>query len=86
MARAQASRAVRAPSRIDREFFSPAAPPFVIAGGPDFESEVSNVYELGYRAQATRELSFSITGFYHDHLLVPLDDVDAAVEVLGGLQ
>jgi iron complex outermembrane receptor protein len=58
---------VRAPSRIDREFFSPAAPPFVIAGGPDFESEVSNVYELGYRAQATRELSFSITGFYHDH-------------------
>jgi iron complex outermembrane receptor protein len=62
-----ASRAVRAPSRIDREFFSPAAPPFAIAGGPDFESEMSNVYELGYRAQATRELSFSITGFYHDH-------------------
>ena len=61
-----ASRAVRAPSRIDREFFAPAAPPFVIAGGPDFESEVSNVYELGYRAQATREVSFSITGFYHD--------------------
>jgi iron complex outermembrane receptor protein len=62
-----ASRAVRAPSRIDREFFSPANPPFAVAGGPDFESEVSNVYELGYRAQATREVSFSVTGFYHDH-------------------
>ncbi len=61
-----ASRAVRAPSRIDREFFIPASAPFTVAGGPDFESEVSNVYELGYRAQATRELSFSITGFYHD--------------------
>jgi iron complex outermembrane receptor protein len=62
-----ASRAVRAPARIDREFFIPASAPFTVAGGPDFESEVSNVYELGYRAQATRELSFSITGFYHDH-------------------
>jgi iron complex outermembrane receptor protein len=62
-----ASRAVRAPSRIDREFFSPANPPFAVAGGPEFQSEVSRVYELGYRAQATRDLSFSITGFYHDH-------------------
>jgi iron complex outermembrane receptor protein len=62
-----ASRAVRAPSRIDREFFLPASAPFAVAGGPEFQSEVSKVYELGYRAQATRELSFSITGFYHDH-------------------
>jgi iron complex outermembrane receptor protein len=62
-----ASRAVRAPSRIDREFFIPASAPFTIAGGPDFQSEVSNVFELGYRAQATPDLSFSITGFYHDH-------------------
>jgi iron complex outermembrane recepter protein len=62
-----ASRAVRAPSRIDREFFSPANPPFAVAGGPDFQSEVSNVYELGYRVQATREVSWSVTGFHHDH-------------------
>jgi iron complex outermembrane receptor protein len=62
-----ASRAVRAPSRIDREFFVPGSPPFAIAGGADFQSEVSKVYELGYRVQATREVSFSVTGFYHDH-------------------
>jgi iron complex outermembrane receptor protein len=63
-----ASRAVRAPSRIDREFFSPQTPPFVVlAGGPDFRSEVSNVYELGYRAQATPDFSYSVTAFYHRH-------------------
>lgn len=27
-----------------------------------------------------------IAGFYHDHLLVPADSVDEAVEVLGGLE
>ena len=62
-----ASRAVRAPSRIDRELFAPTAPPFALAGGPQYRSEVSNVYEIGYRAQETRTLSYSITGFYHDH-------------------
>ena len=61
------SRTARAPSRIDREFFSPAQPPFLIAGGPTFESEVARVFELGYRAQAAPTLSYSLTGFYHDH-------------------
>jgi iron complex outermembrane receptor protein len=60
------SRAVRAPARIDRELFAPANPPFVLAGGPNFESEISNVFELGYRAQAQR-FSYSLTAFYHDH-------------------
>ena len=64
---AAASRAVRAPSRIDREFFLPANPPFAIAGGPDFESEVSDVFELGYRAQAGRVVSYSLTAFHHDY-------------------
>jgi iron complex outermembrane receptor protein len=61
------SRAVRAPSRIDREFFSPGTPPFAIAGGPDFRSEVSKVFELGYRSQGGRTLSFSATGYVHLH-------------------
>ena len=64
---ASASRAVRAPARIDREFFVPATPPFVIKGGPEFESEVANVYELGYRAQPTATTSYSITAFHHDY-------------------
>jgi iron complex outermembrane receptor protein len=63
-----ASRTVRAPARIDREFFQPAAgPPFLLAGGPQFESEVADVFEVGYRAQPTPRLSFSATVFHHDY-------------------
>jgi iron complex outermembrane receptor protein len=61
------SRAVRAPSRFDREvFFPPAGPPFAIAGGPNFQSEVANVFEAGYRAQPASSFSYSITAFHHD--------------------
>lgn len=59
------SRAVRSPSRFDRDFYFPASEPYFIRGGPDFQSEVSNVAELGYRAQPTDWLSFSLTGFHH---------------------
>ncbi|RZA36157.1 MAG: TonB-dependent receptor [Lysobacteraceae bacterium] len=68
------SRSVRAPSRIDRDFYSPTTPRIVngvpqyaIAGGPDFESEVANVFELGYRAQPTPTLSYSATAFFGDY-------------------
>lgn len=60
------SRAVRAPSRLDREIFLPPNPPFVVAGGPAFQSEVSHVAELGYRARASSAVSYSISAFYHD--------------------
>jgi iron complex outermembrane receptor protein len=60
---AAASRAVRAPARIDREFFLPGAPPFLIAGGPTFQSEVANVYEIGHRQQVASNLSYSVTVF-----------------------
>jgi iron complex outermembrane recepter protein len=56
-----ASRAVRAPSRIDRDFFLPGQAPFVIAGGPGFESEVVKVFELGHRAQVSQLASYSVT-------------------------
>lgn len=62
---AAASRAVRSPSRFDREFFFPATEPFLIRGGPDFRSETVNVLELGYRAQPVDWLSVSVTGFHH---------------------
>lgn len=60
------SRAVRAPSRLDREVFFPLNPPFAIAGGPDFQSEIANVLELGYRAQPAAVFNYSITAFYND--------------------
>lgn len=68
---AKAARAARTPARIDRDFYSPTNPPVVdgtpqynIAGGPNFMSEVGRVYELGYRQQPTRNMSWSITTFF----------------------
>ncbi len=60
------SRTVRAPSRVDREFFSPLSPPFTIAGGSRFQSEVVRVIEAGWRAQPTSTVSYSATIFHHD--------------------
>jgi len=64
------SRAVRAPARLDRELFVPGQPPFFLAGGPDFQSEIAKVLELGYRAQPSRRASYSVTVFHsvYDHL------------------
>jgi iron complex outermembrane recepter protein len=71
---AAASRAVRAPSRIDRDLFAPPAPIviggqsiFVLAGGPNFVSETVNAYEIGYRAQPARTVSYSLTAFYNTY-------------------
>jgi iron complex outermembrane receptor protein len=73
------SRAVRTPSRFDRELFLPGNPPFLLAGGPQFQSEVAYVYELGYRGQPLARLSFSATAFYHD-----LDKVRTIAPGAGG--
>jgi iron complex outermembrane receptor protein len=60
------SRAVRAPSRIDRELFLPTTQPFFFAGGPNFVSEVADVYEAGLRGQASSKVSYSATLFWHE--------------------
>lgn len=70
------SRTVRTPARIDRDFHSPGTPPFAIAGGPRFESEVSKVFEIGYRGQPLPSLSYSMSVFHHD--FDKLRSVDAA--------
>src|SRR6059036_3979090 len=57
------SRALRTPSRIDRELFAPAKPPYFLAGGPDFHSEEELAYELGYRYQPGT-LGLSVATFY----------------------
>ncbi len=64
------SRAVRAPARLDRDFYVylslprlPLIP--VIQGGPNFQSEIANVIEFGYRSQPSSALSYSITSFYN---------------------
>ncbi|MCR6650759.1 MAG: TonB-dependent receptor [Cellvibrionaceae bacterium] len=65
---ASLSRAVRAPSRYDRDIFLGVSRegPWVLAGGPNFDSEVANVLEIGYRGQSWDRFSYSITAYYHD--------------------
>lgn len=78
------SRAVRAPSRIDRELFAPGQPPFALAGGPDFRSEVSNILEIGYRAQPSARISYSGTLFHSRHdRLRSVESIAPGVSVLG---
>jgi iron complex outermembrane receptor protein len=62
---ASVARAVRTPSRIDTEFFVPGRAPFLLAGGPDFVSEKLYAYELGYRAQPSNRLSYTVSVFYN---------------------
>jgi iron complex outermembrane recepter protein len=61
------SRAVRTPSRFDRELFLPAKPPFLLAGGPDFQSEQALGYESGYRSHPFDRVLFSLSTFYNDY-------------------
>jgi iron complex outermembrane receptor protein len=55
------SRAVRTPSRIDRELEATG----ILALAPAFKSEQLLAYEAGVRLQASRQLSFSISGYYN---------------------
>jgi iron complex outermembrane receptor protein len=62
------SRAVRTPSRLDRDFHSPGTPPFTtLAGGPGFESEKLTALDIGYRAQPTPRFSYTIAAYRHDY-------------------
>jgi len=60
-----ASRAVRTPSRFDRDFFRFGQSRLL--GGPDFRSEVANVYSVGYRSQPSPRFSYSMTVSHHDY-------------------
>ena len=73
-----ASRTVRAPSRFDRDVFVPAQAPFLLVGGPDFQSEVAKVYELGYRGQPTPDVSVSVTAFHADYDRLHTQEISAS--------
>jgi len=62
-----ASRAVRAPARLDRDVQIPASAPYLIDRGPGFQSEVARVFELGLRGQQPSGVGYSLTLFHHDY-------------------
>jgi len=61
---AAASRAVREPSRLDRDFVQLNAGALVLTGR-DFQPEKLIAYEVGYRAQPTERSSVSISAYYN---------------------
>ena len=58
---------MRTPSRIDRDLYSPAAPPYRIAGGPYVVSEKLEACEAGDRVQLDPQLGLSLATFYNDY-------------------
>jgi iron complex outermembrane receptor protein len=66
------SRAVRTPSRLDRDLVINqrvvgGVPLVVATGDPRFESESLIAYEAGYRRQWTEGLTVDLAAFYHDY-------------------
>lgn len=66
---AAVSRAVRTPSRIDRDLSQPAPDQLlvILRGSSDYTSESVIARELGYRAQIGPAVSLSISAFYNDY-------------------
>ena len=59
------SRAVRTPSRVDLDLFSPATPPYRVEGSSNVVSEKLIAYELGYRVQVDPQLALSVATFFN---------------------
>ncbi len=71
------SRAVRTPSRIDRDL-SQGVPPFfvLLTGGDDFDSETVVAHEVGLRTQVTDTILISIAGFYNEYARIRSTSLD----------
>ena len=59
------SRAVKNPSRLDREFYLSIFPGFPFIVGHEAKPEYLTAYELGWHSQATTALSFSLSSYYN---------------------
>ena len=63
---AAVSKAVRAPSRIDRDIRQPSRG-LTILGGSDFDSETVVAYEAGYRGRLAPKVVGSVSVFYNEY-------------------
>ena len=61
------SRAVRTPSRIDRDILQPSQGQTILGGGKDFQSETVLAFEAGCRAQLGKHLLGSVSFFYNEY-------------------
>ena len=57
------SRAVRSPSRIERDLYAPG----IVDLSPDFDSEKLVAYEAGWRSQILPQATVSVSLFYNDY-------------------
>jgi iron complex outermembrane receptor protein len=57
------SRAVRSPSRLERDLTAPG----IVDQSPDFQSEKLIAYEAGWRSQLASSASLSVSLFYNDY-------------------
>jgi iron complex outermembrane receptor protein len=82
---AAVSRAVRTPSRIDRDLQAPG----ILATSPDFQSEKLVAVEAGYRGQPLSDLNLSVNGFinfYDDIRTTELTDGGLPIQLRNGLK
>jgi iron complex outermembrane receptor protein len=82
---AAVSRAVRTPSRIDRDLQAP----MILATSPNFESEKLVAVEAGYRGQPFANLNLSVNGFlnfYDDIRTTELTDGGLPIQLRNGLK
>ncbi len=82
---AAVSRAIRAPSRIDRDVSQPAPDHVLVLlqGRPGFKSETLIAYELGWRAQLGESGMFAASAFLNDYDDLRSTSVSAPDPVFG---
>lgn len=80
------SRAVRTPSRFDRDLFTPVNPPFILAGGPKFGAESLVAYELGWRGRLGQGLTSALTAFVHDYDDLRTAELPVPITIGNGLK
>ncbi len=80
------SRATRIPSRLDTGFYFPETPPYIAAGGPDFQSEVLLAYEAGWRVHPTKTLSVTTTFYYSDYSNLRTTQLSTPIIIANGAE
>ncbi len=61
------SRAVRMPSRVDRDQRQPSGTPTILSGDDGFASETVIAHEVGYRAQLGPRVQVAVSAFYNHY-------------------